>query len=89
MLPPLEDAELAYQTACLRPLARDGKPVLGLVPGWERVLIATGGGRKGILLGPAMGRITADLILTGASSVALDAFDPGRFASREPAAGPA
>jgi glycine/D-amino acid oxidase-like deaminating enzyme len=42
--------------------------------------MATGAGRKGILLGPAMGRAVADLILRGTSPLALDAFAPARFA---------
>jgi glycine oxidase len=85
MVPSLGDAELAHQTACLRPVARDGKPVLGPVPGWEGVLMATGGGRKGILLGPAMARVVADLILTGAPGLAIDAFAVGRFDAGEAA----
>jgi glycine/D-amino acid oxidase-like deaminating enzyme len=42
--------------------------------------MATGAGRKGILLGPPMGRAVADLILTGETSLALEAFSPARFA---------
>ena len=81
MVPSLTDAQLTRQTACLRPLAIDGMLVLGKVPGWEGVYVATGGERKGILLGPAMGRITADLITKGDSDIPIDAFDPGRFAA--------
>ena len=81
MIPSLADAQLVQQTACLRPLSADGGLVLGPLPGWDGVYAATGAGRKGILLGPAMGRITADLIVKGASDVPIDAFDPGRFSS--------
>ena len=80
MIPAVTDAELVLQTACLRPLAADMLPILGAVPGWEGVYAATGAGRKGILLGPAMGRITADLITKGSSDIPIEAFDPGRFA---------
>lgn len=80
MLPSMTEAAIVYHTACLRPLASDGNLLLGPVPGWEGAYMATGAGRKGILLGPAMARVTADLILNGKSSLALDAFDPGRFA---------
>src|SRR6185295_7166148 len=65
MLPAMADARVVHQTACLRPVASDGLLVLGRVPGFDSVYIATGAGRKGILLGPAMGRAVADLILTG------------------------
>lgn len=76
----MADAQVVYQTACLRPLASDGLLLLGRVPGLEHVYVATGAGRKGILFGPAMGRAIADLILTGSTPIALEAFAPGRFA---------
>lgn len=79
MLPAMADAQVAQQTACLRPLASDGLLVLGRVPGLEHVYVATGGGRKGILYGPAMGRAIADLVLDREPRVALEAFAPGRF----------
>ncbi|MBI3827474.1 MAG: FAD-dependent oxidoreductase [Candidatus Rokubacteria bacterium] len=80
MMPAMADAQLVHQTACLRPLASDGLLLLGRVPGIDGVYMATGGGRKGILFGPAMGRVIADLILSDTTKVALDAFAPGRFA---------
>ena len=79
MLPSLTDAELVQQTACLRPLSADGLPILGPVPGLEGAFVATGAGRKGILLGPAMGRATADLVLTGKTDIPMEAFAPDRF----------
>jgi glycine oxidase len=79
MLPAMADAQIAHQTACLRPVASDGLLVLGRVPGLEHVYVATGGARKGILYGPAMGRSIADLILGRDTRVALEAFAPGRF----------
>ena len=80
MLPAMADAQVVYQTACLRPLASDGLLLLGRVRGFDHVYMATGAGRKGILFGPAMGRAIADLIVTGNTKIALDAFVPGRFA---------
>ena len=79
MVPSLADAQLVQQTACLRPLSADGLPILGAVPGHEGVYAATGAGRKGIILGPAMGKVIADLITTGRTDVPIEAFDPGRF----------
>jgi glycine oxidase len=81
MLPVMTEAQVVHQTACLRPVASDGLLLLGRVPGPDGVYMATGAGRKGILLGPAMARALADLILTGKSRLALDAFAPGRFAA--------
>ena len=80
MLPAMAEAQVVYQTACLRPVAADGLLLLGRVPGIDGVYMATGGARKGILYGPAMGRAIADLILHGTTKLALDAFAPGRFA---------
>jgi glycine oxidase len=79
MLPGLASAQLVHQTACLRPVSSDMRPVLGRVPGWRGVFMATGAGRGGILLGPAMGRTIADLIATGSTDLPIDDFDPGRF----------
>ncbi len=79
MLPSLADAELVHHTACLRPLSVDGLPILGAVPGLEGAFVATGAGRKGIVLGPAMGRATADLVLSGKTDIPIEAFAPDRF----------
>ncbi len=80
MAPALSDAQVVRQTACPRPLSADYMPLLGPAPGWEGVYVATGGGRSGIILGAAMGRITADLVARGVSDMPIRDFDPGRFA---------
>jgi glycine/D-amino acid oxidase-like deaminating enzyme len=80
MLPAMADAQVAQQTACLRPVTSDGLLVLGGVPELEDVYVATGGARKGILYGPAMGHAIADLVLDRDPRIALEAFAPGRFA---------
>jgi glycine oxidase len=81
MLPSLADARLVQQTACLRPVASDKLMVLGRAPGWDGVYLATGGARSGIILGPAMGLITAGLITAGESPLPIDAFDAARFSA--------
>jgi glycine oxidase len=82
MLPAMADAQVAQQTACLRPVASDGLLVLGRVSGFEDVYVATGGARKGILYGPAMGQAIADLVVRRDTRIALGAFAPDRFAQR-------
>ena len=79
VLPFLGEAELVRQTACLRPITPDRLPLLGRAPELENVYVATGAGRSGILLGPAMGRATADLVTTGESTIPIGPFDPRRF----------
>ena len=80
MVPSLIDARLAQHTACLRPLSSDGLLVLGKVPESEGVYIATGAGRQGIMMGPAMAKVIVDLITKGSTNIPIDNFDPGRFA---------
>ena len=79
MLPALADADVALQTACLRPVTPDGAAILGPVPGVEGVYAATGGGRQGIMLGPGMAKALADLIVRGSADIDLAPYDPGRF----------
>ena len=79
VLPFLGEAELIRQTACLRPITPDRLPLLGRAPELENAYVATGAGRSGILLGPAMGKAVADLIATGESAIPIDPFSPRRF----------
>ncbi len=77
----LGEAEFVDQTACLRPLSADDVPIMGRAPGLEGAYVATGHGRKGILMSPAVGRAMAELIIDGAAtSLNLTPFDPARFA---------
>jgi glycine/D-amino acid oxidase-like deaminating enzyme len=77
----LRDAELVEQTACLRPLTRDERPMIGAIDGLEGAYVATGHGRQGILMAPATGRAIADLILDGTTDCFdLEPYDPMRFA---------
>ena len=78
-IPSLVEGQLVIHTACIRPLSADRKLVLGAVPGLEGAYVATGGGRLGLMLGPAMAWLTAELIARGTTAVSLDEFDPGRF----------
>ena len=79
-IPPLSEARLTLQTACLRPVSEDGLPMIGEVPGWQGVYLATGAGRSGILLSPAMGQAVADLVTKGRTDLPIDACSPSRFA---------
>ena len=79
VMPSLSEARVALQTACLRPLSADGLPIIGEVPGWEGVYLATGAGRKGILLAPAMAQAIVDLTTSGHTKLSIDGFSPGRF----------
>ena len=79
MIPELDEAELVHQTACLRPLSKDGRIILGRIPQRENVLVATGTGRKGILLGPAMGKLVSELVTDGHTETNIEPFRVDRF----------
>lgn len=50
VLPPLMQSTIAYTFVGLRPLSRDGMPLLGPIPGWQGLHAATGHSQHGILL---------------------------------------
>ena len=82
IFPLLAESKLAKHTACLRPVTPDWLPVLGRAPGWENVYMATGAGKKGILLAPGIGKAVADLITTGESGLSIQGYAPDRFATQ-------
>ncbi len=73
------DFETAW--AGLRPGTPDGVPILGPTP-LKNFLCATGHYRNGILLGPLTGRIIAERILHGRSSIDFSPFGLQRFLMR-------
>ena len=89
LMPELGHASLIKHTACLRPITPDYMPIVGRAPGWDNVYLATGAGKKGILLSPGMGKATADLITTGETDVPLEGCEPGRFAPSKVSESPA
>ena len=82
IFPLLADSKLAKHTACLRPVTPDWLPVLGQAPGWENVYMATGAGKKGILLSPGIGKSVADLMTAGETALSIQGSAPGRFATQ-------
>ncbi len=79
IMPAIADAELVMHTACLRPVTPDWLPIIGKAPGWDNVYLATGAGKKGILLSPGIGKAVSDLIAHGATALPVDPFTPDRF----------
>ena len=78
LVPQLRQAKEHFTWAGLRPRSPDGLPMIGALPGWDNVTIATGHFRNGILLAPITGELIASALLDGETD-ALAAFDPGRF----------
>ena len=79
LMPAMAGARLAQHTVCLRPVTPDWLPILGAAPGWSNVFLATGAGKKGILISPGMGKAVADLVTTGSTELPIGPFDPDRF----------
>lgn len=77
--PGLAEAEVRELRVGLRPGTPDEAPILGPVPGWEGITLATGHFRSGILLSPITGKLIAELIAEGKTSVPIDAFSLARF----------
>jgi glycine/D-amino acid oxidase-like deaminating enzyme len=77
--PGLRAASLVEVRVGLRPASPDGRPMLGPAPGVAGLLLATGHGPSGLLLGPLSGRLIAALVTDGSAGVDLAAFDVARF----------
>jgi D-amino-acid dehydrogenase len=63
----------------LRPVSDDDLPVIGSLPGSDTVYVASGHGANGLLLGPATGRVVADLVGERTPTVDIADFSPSRF----------
>ena len=83
MAPSIVSARMVNHTACLRPVTPDGIPIVGRLPSWDNLYLASGAGRKGILWSVGMSQIAADLITQGETEVAgAEYLLPDRFLSR-------
>ena len=78
-MPSMAEAKVVKHTACLRPVTADWLPIIGRAPGWDNAFLATGAGKKGILVSPGIGKATADLITTGKTDLSIDTCAPERF----------
>ena len=76
--PGLADAEYVETRIGFRPMGPDARPLLGLVPGLDGLVIATGLGANGLTLGPYAGLLAARLALGEPPETDLAAYDPLR-----------
>jgi glycine oxidase len=83
MAPSLEDAQVKDHVSGLRPASSDSLPLIGPIPGWEGLYMASGHDRQGMGLSLISTRIIADLIVEGGSPVPIEVFDPARFGPAE------
>lgn len=76
-VPALARATVVDAWAGVRPMSPDGAPLLGWTS--ERMLVATGHSRNGILLAPITADAIAELALGGGAPEWLSSFAPQRF----------
>ncbi len=79
IIPSSDDFIIEKQTACLRPISPDGELILGRVNHFKNAFIGTGGGRKGILYGPLMGRCLVELTMQPSCKGSWPSLSPHRF----------
>jgi glycine oxidase len=77
-VPELRDAQFERTWTGLRPGSADGKPYLGLAPGWKNLFVAAGHYRNGILLTPITAKVMRESLIDGASSIDLTPLAVGR-----------
>jgi D-amino-acid dehydrogenase len=77
--PGLARAALTDVRVGLRPVSPDHLPVLGPVPGWDNVHLATGHGTEGLLLGPYSAALVARGALGAPAAGELQPFSLARF----------
>ena len=65
IMPALAHCSIQRMWAGLRPKTLDSRPLLGPIPPWENVMIASGHGGFGILLSIITGETIAELVTTG------------------------
>ena len=66
--------------AGFRPICEDNLPVIGPVPGFPHLIVASGHGRAGVRFSASTGKAVSEMILDGQTEHPMEAFNPGRFA---------
>jgi glycine oxidase len=79
LVPGLAEFELVETTVGHRPGTPDNAPLLGRLAGDDRVIVAAGHHRNGVLLTPITADLIAGLVVDGRGDPLLDEFSPGRF----------
>ncbi len=75
----IEEAKVRSRWCHLRPMAPDGIPVIGPTPQSDKVWIASGHGMLGLTQGPITGKLVAEGITTGETSMDIRPLRPERF----------
>jgi D-amino-acid dehydrogenase len=62
-----------------RPCSADGLPYLGRTKKWKNLIVATGHAMVGLSLGPATGKLVAEMVDEKNTSIDIDMYQPERF----------
>jgi sarcosine oxidase subunit beta len=84
LIPRLRDVRVERYWAGIIDMSPDGLPILDASTGVDGLVVVTGLSGHGLALGPAIGRIAADLATEGATSRPIDAFSLRRFSAATP-----
>jgi glycine oxidase len=76
LIPALEHSSILRMWAGLRPKTPNSRPILGTVPGWTNVSVASGHGGFGILLSAITGETIAEQIASGHTPDIISPFQP-------------
>jgi len=79
LVPQFRSAQVMFTWAGLRPGSGDGHPLIGALPGFDNVAVASGHFRNGILLGPLTGELVAQALINGRWPEHTLPFAPSRF----------
>jgi len=66
--------------AGLRPCSPDGLPYIGRFARYENLSVAAGHAMMGLSLGPITGKLMAELLTDGPTSISLSQLSPDRYA---------
>lgn len=74
------DSSIAKIDSGLRPMTPDGLPVIGLLPKFRNLAVASGHAMLGLTLAASTGDAVAELLTTGQTPPVIEPFSPARFA---------
>jgi sarcosine oxidase subunit beta len=79
MIPRLKDASIIRGFTGFTEWTTDYLPIMGPIKQFEGLYVAAGFCGLGFAIGPGVGELMAELILTGRTSLSIDAYSLERF----------
>ncbi|MBC2329943.1 NAD(P)/FAD-dependent oxidoreductase [Listeria swaminathanii] len=76
------EQKIASVAVGTRPYTPDFAPLIGQLPGFDKVFLANGLGASGLTTGPYVGKLLADLALGNTVDLALENYEPSKYISK-------